>query len=342
MTTVELRTRPAGAPPGVAAYVGIEQEFEVWRGDARVDFRGLIHGLGLEGRRLDPGDENAYRLSSGLAMTCDEAEAEIASPPIAVKPGFGREIQGWAAFGRRKLEEALPAGYRLVGYSTHINVSLPGPPDAGFAEVWARRFGPLFATVVERPESLGVYVRPRPERLELCSEFVEGERLGAGAAFAAGTVAAVAGRGIVHALELALLPCVERFGFRVTRMALHFDLYQTGRRASVPLASGGRALAQSLLQDAVSLADRAMGDAFAADFRQLRAIAEGSAPLGIELTGAEAHAFADVPLPAPAGRARDTWRNGTALVEPRGRHLGVHPLSGHKRREGTIRGGARP
>lgn len=316
MTTAELRTRPAGAPPGVAAYVGIEQEFEVWRGDERVDFRELIHGLGFDGPRLDPGDANSYRLSSGLAVTSDEAEAEIASPPIAVKPGFGREVQGWAAFGRRKLEEALPGGYRLVGYSTHISVSLPGPPDARFAEAWARRFGPLFAMVVERPESLGVYVRPRPERLELCCEFVEGERLGAGAAFAAGTVVAAAAGGIVPPLKLALLPCVERFGFRVTRMALDFDLYEMGRGASVPLASGGRALAQSLLQDAVSLADTAMGDVFAADFCQLRAIAEGSAPLGIELTGAEAHGVFHSPLPASSGRAGDTWRNGTALVEP--------------------------
>jgi hypothetical protein len=57
---------------------GLEHEFRVLDGPRPVDFRRVIHGLGLGQPNLDPADPNAYRLPSGSAVTCDGAEAEIA------------------------------------------------------------------------------------------------------------------------------------------------------------------------------------------------------------------------------------------------------------------------
>jgi hypothetical protein len=48
-----------------ASLLGLEQEFEVWWRDKRVDFRSLVHNAAALGRRLDPGDPNAYRCSWG-------------------------------------------------------------------------------------------------------------------------------------------------------------------------------------------------------------------------------------------------------------------------------------
>ena len=83
-----------------AALIGLEHEYRLIKDGAALDFRGLIHELRVPGRRLDPGDANAYRLPSGLALTCDDAEAEIASPPLATSPGFTAAIAGWATAGR--------------------------------------------------------------------------------------------------------------------------------------------------------------------------------------------------------------------------------------------------
>ena len=61
-------------------FVGIEHEYTLTRAGQPLDFRSIIHTLPINGRRLDPGDVNAYRLRSGLALTADGAEAELATP----------------------------------------------------------------------------------------------------------------------------------------------------------------------------------------------------------------------------------------------------------------------
>lgn len=88
----EFRERlghPADVGPRLTAMVGLEHEFALWRGTDRLDFRTLVHEIGLDGRRLDPGDPNAYRCRWGGVITADGKEAELASPPVkreAVSP----------------------------------------------------------------------------------------------------------------------------------------------------------------------------------------------------------------------------------------------------------------
>ena len=75
--------------------VGVEHEYVVSRDGRSVDFRALIHNLGLGGMALDPGDAYAYRLASGAVITCDDREAEVSTPPILLGPRFVQELDTW-------------------------------------------------------------------------------------------------------------------------------------------------------------------------------------------------------------------------------------------------------
>lgn len=250
----EWRTT-AGTPPA-GSLVGVEHEYRViGRDRQQVDFRALIHSLSWDGLRLDPGDLNAYRLRSGLVVTADGMEAEIASPPIPTGAGFADEVVDWAAAGKRALERALGPGYRLEGYSTHLSVALASESADDVARRYALTFGLVFARLIEGPESLGVYVRPRPNRLELCGEYLDGSRLRMAALFAVvSTQACAAGE---HPPEVAarLLPGEERFGYRLHRMeAFGLDSYAATGHDTFPLATGESASLTDLAQAAVELA----------------------------------------------------------------------------------------
>ncbi len=245
----------AGAPLA-GSLIGVEHEYQVFDTDGRqVDFRALIHRLKWDGLRLDPGDLNAHRLRSGLVVTADGMEAETASPPVPVERGFANTVAVWAAAGRRELERMLGPGYRIEGYSTHISVALPGENADGIARLYALTFGPVFARLVEGRESLGVYVRPRSGRLELCGEYVDGERLGIAAEYAVGSVRACAAGEHPPEVAARLLPGQERFGYRLHRMeAFGFDSYAAKGHDAYPLATGGSASLADLAQTSVDLA----------------------------------------------------------------------------------------
>ncbi len=167
-----LGSRPAA--PGPASLVGLEHEYALTSGGERLDFRQVIRGLDLPGRRLDPGDANAYRCRSGLVITCDDEEAEVVSPPVPVRPGFTADIADWAVRGADELRRVLPAGVAARGFSTHLSASMPprlvGPLCALFAET----FAPALMLVLDRADSHGLFLRPRPGRVELCGEFATG------------------------------------------------------------------------------------------------------------------------------------------------------------------------
>jgi len=168
----------APAPDAPGSLVGLEHEYSLTRDGQPLDFRTILHTLPVPGLRLDPGDINAYRLRSGLALTADGAEAELATPPISVQPGFAAEVELWAAMARTQLDAVLPAGVEASGYSTHISVALPGVEGEPVARLYARTFAAAFAFLIENTDSQGIYIRPRTGRLELCGDFVDGPRLG--------------------------------------------------------------------------------------------------------------------------------------------------------------------
>src|SRR5947199_10049756 len=107
------------APVGL---VGLEHEYQLSSNGYTLDFRDLIHDLAVPGLRLDPGDTNAYRCTSGLAVTADDEEAEVASPPLPLAADFTEQLQDWASAGRALRDDILPSSITLDGYSSH-----PGP-----------------------------------------------------------------------------------------------------------------------------------------------------------------------------------------------------------------------
>jgi hypothetical protein len=281
-----------------APLVGVEHEFRVMQGATQVPFDSLIDSLDLGRRFLDPTDANARRLPSGAAVTCDEAEAEVALPPVAVEPGFTRELDEMVQRERAALQARLGDEARLVGVSTHLSVSVPAGPAAtdALARLYARTFAPALMLLLDRRESWGVYVRPRPGRLELCGEFARGERLQAAAAFAVGStpacLAVVDGRApassIPPLLRLSTTPAPSRFGYTVWRTALGADLYEAGRTAQLALAGGGTTTAQAQLEAAAGSVFRTLHHTARADVRSLEHFVHGEFALPLPTARVEA------------------------------------------------------
>jgi hypothetical protein len=263
------------------------------RDGAKVDFRSLIHTLPVDGRRLDPGDSNAYRCASGMVLTCDEAEAEIATPPLPVVPGFPGRVSQWSAFGEQELRRLLPGNIEVEGYSTHLSAAMPGGINDAVCALYARTFAPALMLLIDQADSYGIFIRPRPGRAEFCGDFVNGERLRATSAFVAGSAracsVAVSGKrlpgeaGLPPELEVSLGAAPDRFGLHLARTAFGEDLYRGGRSTVLRRATGGTISAQEQLEVAWRSAREALnGSSAEADLATMDRIVARARPLGIE------------------------------------------------------------
>lgn len=221
---------------------GVEHEYVVEGPSGRVDVRTIVDGLGL-GVRADPTDPHAQRCPWGGVVTADGPEAEVATPPVDVAPGAVAQVVALAAAGREALTGALGDGYRLEGYSTHLNVSAPRRGDQRLALCFATVFAPSLMLLLDRPTSPGLLIRPRPGRLELGGEFADGPALEVALTFAIGGTLAAASmsrrvaRGL--AVEVSLQAAVERYGWYVDRRAFGGDLYALGRKAPLRVTGSG-------------------------------------------------------------------------------------------------------
>jgi hypothetical protein len=263
------RRRLTRVPPTVAAVqrsqptrVGIEQEFCVvprrspCSANDAVDFRPLLRAMLRDHPRRDPADPNAVRLPWGV-LTADGREAEVATHPIVVEPGFAARTVGAVDRGRTELEELLPADLCGLGYSTHVNVSLDVRDDRRFAQQWASVFAPAMMLLLDGPASPGLLVRPRPGRFELCGDYCEGDRLAGAIAFAAASVVHAArhrkGRWRALAVRVDVTRAVQRFGYFVDRCAFGSDLYGTGRDTMLTRLDGTRLTAGQHLDQLIEL-----------------------------------------------------------------------------------------
>ncbi|OGN84947.1 MAG: hypothetical protein A2X23_01625 [Chloroflexi bacterium GWC2_73_18] len=302
-----------GAPEGPADLLGLEQEYRLRAGDEQLDFRRLIHRLPVPGRRLDPGDPNAYRLAWGGVLTADGREAEVATPPVRRRPGFARAIESWAGAGRAELKSLLPDGVRSEGYSTHLSAAMPASLNERVAALHARTFAAAQMLLMDGPASPGLLVRPRPGRTELCGEYVEGARLRAAAALAAGSLRACAAalrgdraalRALPPPLRASIVPALARFGWYVDRSAFGPDLHATGRATLLDREAGGTISAQAHLELAWAAAREALGaSASAADLEAADRLVAGLDPLPIEAPArstSPAAAVARLVPPAPS------------------------------------------
>ena len=225
--------------------IGVEHEYRVVdETGARVDFRAVIHGLGLGRRHLDPDDPFAYRLLTGNVITCDEAEAEIVLAPIAAGPAAASSAATRAGAERNRLVARLPPGWHVEGHSTHISVSVPTADVETVGLTFLRHFAADLVRVIDSPDRCGLWVRPRPERLELCTDYVDGARLEAAIALAMPAVSLCR----LEDQRTATLPPAltvdatmprERNGWHVRRSSFGGDVFADGDDAALHLAAGG-------------------------------------------------------------------------------------------------------
>lgn len=268
--------------------IGLEHEYRVLVGARAVDFRSVVHHLDLGRPRLDPADLNAYRLASGAALTADDAEAEIALAPIFVRPGCGHRLASTARYERRALDSRLPEGARLEGYSTHLSVAVLPSCSEAIANLYASSFSAALMLLMDSACSPGLLVRPRPGRLELGGEFVEGDRLVVAAIFAAGSVRACQ-RWLEGNIGQAHFPdrlCVEvqrddqRYGWFVCRTAFATDLYFAGRGTPLRPQRGSPITAQTHLERCWAAARATLvGDTDESELELVDKVVSGSAPL---------------------------------------------------------------
>ncbi len=182
--------RIASKPPERAdalqlAAVGLESEFslvvddqlvrpeEIFH-DPRAFVRGgLVHRVGT-----------SYHLPAGGAVYFDSGVMEVVTPLVELERGCvaraGRSLWDSILFVRGELdawESRTGHRVRMVGFSTHYNVSLAGGPRAGSRRLDA--LARLLTDILPAPvmllatnrRSTGVGVRPRPGRVEVTADF---------------------------------------------------------------------------------------------------------------------------------------------------------------------------
>ena len=241
--------RAAEPGPGL---VGVEREYRVLRGDEALDFRTLLPTLGLQGGGLDPNDPLAHRLGCGTLLTADGAEAEVATPPVPIAPRCALLASAWAEHGEDLLAGALPRGTGIEGYSTHLNVSVCGDV-VEIATAFATRFALGMMLLLDRRDSPGLLVRPRPGRLELGGDFVAGEQLRAALTFALAAarrcdeaLASHDAHSLPTPVRARIRTVTDRPGWFVPRVAFGPDLYADGRAAVVRVGRASATAAEHL------------------------------------------------------------------------------------------------
>jgi len=190
----EARTVAAGRAGGLVARpsasmaaIGIEAEFVVVIdgapvrpedvfGSPRTIVRGpLMHRTG-----------RSYHLPTGSAVYFDTGVIELATPMIEIERGCaaraGRALWESILFLRRELDawqSRHDRDVRLVGFSTHYNVSFDVPPHERGADRSVEQLALLLTYLLPAPvmllaanrQSTGIGVRPRGNRIEITADF---------------------------------------------------------------------------------------------------------------------------------------------------------------------------
>ncbi len=293
-----------------------------------VDFRWVIGRLPIDGMRLDPGDPFALRCAWGGMLTADDAEAEIAIPPVAVERGWTAAVERLLGVGLRELAGALPEDFALEGYSTHLSFAMPDSLNERACRLLVTRFGATLMLMSGIDSTPGILVRPRPTRTELGLEHTDGALLRAVSTFAAGAArvcaAAAAGdrtarRSLPPSLRTHVEPAVRRYGFYVDRTAFGGDLLRDARDARLRGRTGRRLSGQQSLEAAWESARLGLVGADAADVDLLDAMIVGALPLpaeGLHLPAGVEAPSGDLAPSSPFGEALRPYESRSVRVRP--------------------------
>jgi hypothetical protein len=169
------------------AAIGIEAEFvvvidgvpvrpeDVFGSPRRIVRGPLLHRTG-----------RSYHLPTGSAVYFDTGVIELATPMIELERGCaaraGRSLWESILFLRRELDawqDRRAHDVRLVGFSTHYNVSFEPPADAHASNRTVEQLALLLTYILPAPvmllaanrQSTGIGVRPRENRIEITADF---------------------------------------------------------------------------------------------------------------------------------------------------------------------------
>jgi hypothetical protein len=188
LTAPATRAPIGGARPASSmAAIGLEAEFVVVIdgapvkpedvfGSPRQIVRGpLMHRTG-----------RSYHLPTGSAVYFDTGVIELATPMIEIERGCaaraGRSLWESILFLRRELDDwqqRHERDVRLVGFSTHYNVSFDVPADERHRHRTVEQLALLLTYLLPAPvmllaanrQSTGIGVRPRGNRIEVTADF---------------------------------------------------------------------------------------------------------------------------------------------------------------------------
>ena len=119
------------------------------------------------------------------ACSPDGTEAEIATSPVVMRPGFTGELGRLVRVEHGRLVAHVGPSVQVQGWSTHLNVEVADGTAVSVALRLATRFAPALMLLMDRRESPGLLVRPRPSRIELGGEYLVGDQLRAAMLMAA-------------------------------------------------------------------------------------------------------------------------------------------------------------
>jgi hypothetical protein len=228
------RARPHGLPA-----IGIEAEFATIVDDVQVRPEDVF----VSPRRIVRGPMvhrtgRSYHLPTGGAVYFDTGVIELATPMIEIERGCGargtRALWESLGFLRAELDEwerGHGRSVRLVGFSTHYNVTFDAPSGEFANGRTVERLAYLLTHVLAAPvmllaanrRSTGVGVRPRGDRIEVTADFTPD----------AGLMAATATLTVAVAREVMSWPS--------------YDLTELARRG-IPVVRGFRPVVHSSRQ----------------------------------------------------------------------------------------------
>ena len=237
--------------------LGVEQEYDLFAGNRQLDFREFFGQVTAQGGSVPFRNcDSAAILDAGYMLACDGREAEFATAPINSR-GDGCLRLAREVLRCRKhmlnLLRGLP-GLEIRGYSTHLNISVPLGREEELAKALSRTVAPALILLMEGRQSPGLLIRPRRGRLEIGSEYIDGEdQLAAAGVLLTGAVRAYLRNEwtwkqfprlkLTHWEEANIRP-----GIYLPHDAYGQSIYEHGRSAELELENGGAIRAGDLFK----------------------------------------------------------------------------------------------
>ena len=157
-------------------YVGIENEFQLWReGNPLATDEWISGWLQTYASPVHVISPTAIRTKVGSSLYVDVEDPEVVTPPLRVQKGFTRRAADLLYLARKELMQVLKADedVGVMGYSAHYN--LTNPTNRDFNSELMRSLAIPYSLLSLTPLSVGTNMRIKDDnrRLELLGDYVE-------------------------------------------------------------------------------------------------------------------------------------------------------------------------